>query len=266
MKTDWRLVVLAFAAIAAVSGCSRSADTPTSPTENAGQSSSALAALADPEVAIFNVTGADTSSGGRGPCEFNQATGQFVCPDQTRDGITFTMRFTLYDAGGNVLSAFDRTRVASIKTETTASGTTARSGASVTINRSGVMVTSGLGPGSTTHTLNGSEHGTVASTMTTADGTRFTTNSTINDSTASLVVPVRNSRDDHAYPLSGVRVHATETTTTRGSTSRTVTTRRQETFNGTNIVQVELTINGVTQHCTFDLAAKTSTCHDAGRR
>jgi hypothetical protein len=45
-----------------------------------------------------------------------------------------------------------------------------------------------------------------------------------------------------------------------------VTTRRQETFNGTNIVQVELTINGVTQHCTFDLAARKSTCNDRPRR
>jgi hypothetical protein len=139
---------LAFVAAAAVAGCSSPTNTPTNPTQNTGQSpSSALATLADPEVAIFNVTGADTSAGGRGPCDFNQATGQFVCPDQTRDGITFTMRFTLYDASGNVLSAFDRTKVASIKTETTASGSTTRNGATVTINRTGSMVTSGLGSG-----------------------------------------------------------------------------------------------------------------------
>lgn len=38
------------------------------------------------------------------------------------------------------------------------------------------------------------------------------------------------------------------------------TVRRQETFDGTSIVKVELTVNGVTQSCTFDLATRTSTC------
>jgi hypothetical protein len=40
----------------------------------------------------------------------------------------------------------------------------------------------------------------------------------------------------------------------------TLTVRRQETFDGTNVVKVELTVNGMTQSCTFDLATKTSTC------
>lgn len=267
MRTNWRRMALALLAAAAVSGCSRSPDSPTTPTQNTGTTSTSdLTRLADPEVAIFNVTAADTSKGGRGPCDFNQATGQFVCPDQTRDGITFTMRFTLYDASGNVLSTFDKATVASIKTETTVTGTTSRGGAVITINRAGTMTTSGLGRDATTHTLNGHEQGTVVSIATGDDGTRITTHTTLDHTTTNLVVPVRQSRDDRAYPLSGVRVYATETTTSRGAESRTVTTRRQETFNGTNIVQVELTINGVTQHCTFDLAAKKSTCDDSPRK
>jgi hypothetical protein len=220
-----------------------------------------LAALASPDVPIFNVSAAETSDG-RGPCVFDPSTGQFDCPDRTRDGITFTMRFTLYDAQGNVQSRFDRATTASVKTETTATGTTTRPGATMTINRSGVMTTTGLGPGVTTHTLNGTEQGTVR--MSTAqNGTTVSMNTSIDDTTTNLVVPVRSGDSERGYPLSGVRVHATVSTTTRGAESRTVETRRQETFDGTNIVQVDVTVNGVTQHCTFDLAAKTSTC---GRR
>jgi len=117
------------------------------------------------------------------------------------------------------------------------------------------MTTTGLGSGATTHTLNGSEQGTVV-----VRSPSGSTNTSINDATTDLVVPVRSRDGGPAYPLSGVTVHATVTTTTRGSETRTVTTRRQETFNGTNIVQVEITVDGATARCTYDLAAHTSTC------
>jgi hypothetical protein len=120
------------------------------------------------------------------------------------------------------------------------------------------MTTTGLGPDAKTHTLNGSEQGAIATTITGKDGAKFTTNTTIEDTTKNLVVPVRPADRGAAYPLSGVRVH---TAVTKGPGDRgTLTVRRQETFDGTNIVKVELTVNGVTQSCTFDLATKTSNC------
>ncbi|HVL67856.1 MAG TPA: hypothetical protein VM364_11385 [Vicinamibacterales bacterium] len=190
---------------------------------------------------------------------FDSSSGQFVCPSQSREGITLTMRFTLYDKDGNVLSVLDREKVASIRTETSASGTTSREGASVTIDRSGVMVTTGLGPQATTHTLNGTERGTVTASAT-INGVATTTTTSMLESTNNLVVPARRSSGDPGYPLSGERVRTATTTTTHGSTSRTLTTERRETFNGTSVVQVQITVNGVTQHCTYDLAARTSTC------
>ncbi len=259
LRANTLLPVLA--ATLALAGCSNTPGSPSSLGVGRGSSDS-VAALASPDVAIFSIDGADTSSSGRGPCVFDPETGQFVCPDRTRNGITLTMRFTLYDANGNVQSRFDRATTAAIRTETTATGTTSRQGATITINRSGVMMTTGLGPTATTHTLNGSEQGTIRSTQTTPDGT-VTTETSIQETTTNLVVPVRARDSAPRYPLSGVRVRTTVATTTRRGDTRTVTTRRQETFNGTNIVQIELTVNGVTEYCTFDLDTRTSTC---GRR
>lgn len=248
-----------------IASCSDSGNAPAAPSPSPTVQTtptSALTSLTNPDSRIFNVTAADAESG-RGPCEFNPSTGQFECPPQSRDGITLTMHFTLFDASGNVQSKMDRT-TASIRTETTAEGTTTReNGAIVTINRSGVMTTTGLGPDAKTHTLNGREQGTVVATVAANDGTKVTTTTSIDDTTVNLVVPVRSGDRASAYPLSGTRTHTTSTTGPAGRGALTV--RRQETFDGTNIVRVEITVNGVTQSCTFDLATKTSTCQRPDR-
>jgi hypothetical protein len=67
-------------------------------------------------------------------------------------------------------------------------------------------------------------------------------------------------RGRRGFPLSGSRTHATTTTTTRGSETKTESLSRQETFDGTAVVQVVLTINGVTQNCTTNLETHRSTC------
>jgi hypothetical protein len=221
-------------------------------------SASGPAGLADADAKLMAVTPADSPSG-QPPCQFNSKTGEFECPSQTRDGITFTREFTLYDEHGEKLSQFGP-NVAAIKTETTADGTTTReNGAVATIQRAGWMKTTGLGPNAASHTLNGVEHGTVTATWTPTDGTKITTTTTIIGTTENLVVPVRPGDPTKAYPLSGTRTHTTMTTGWGGKGP--VTVRRQETFDGTNIVQVQLTVNGgVAQSCTFDLATKTSTC------
>jgi hypothetical protein len=258
VRAAW-LVVLGVA----VASCSGPGSTPTTPTQptttvtTPTNSGSGVTTLADPDAKLFSVTPADSPSG-RPPCEFDPGTGQFECPSQTRDGITFTRQFTLYDTDGRVQSQFTKD-TAAIRTETTADGTTTReNGAVATIHRTGEMMTTGLGPSATSHTLNGREHGTVTATMTAPDGTKVTTTTTIDGTTANLVVPVRAGDRSQAYPLSGTRIHTTTTTGWGGKGPMTV--RRQETFDGTSIVRVELTVNGVTQQCTFDLAAKTSTC------
>ena len=246
----------------AVANCSNSGSAPTAPSQpttsqTTGASGSGVTTLADPDAKLMAVTPADSPSG-QPPCQYSPGSGEFVCPSQTRDGITFTREFTLYDASGKVLTQFGRD-VASIRTETSADGTTTRENGTVaTIHRTGEMMTTGLGPNAASHTLNGREHGTVTVVWTGKDGATITTTSTIDGTTKNLVVPVRAGDRSQAYPLSGTRIHTTRTTGWGGKGP--VTVRREETFDGTNIVKVQLTVNDVPQSCTFDLATKTSTC------
>lgn len=262
MKLIVRAALVVVLGVAAAN-CSNSGSAPTAPTQptttvtTPTTSGTGVTTLADPDAKLMAVTPADSPSG-QPPCQFDPATGQFECPSQTRDGIAFTRQFTLYDANGKVLTQFGRD-VASIRTETTADGTTTRENGTVaTIHRTGEMMTTGLGPSAASHTLNGREHGTVTATWTATDGTKVTTTTTIDGTTVNLVVPVRAGDRSQAYPLSGTRIHTTTTTGSGGKGPLTV--RRQETFDGTSTVQIQLTMNGVTQSCTFDLATKTSTC------
>ena len=258
MRKVFTFIVLPVLALSAACGSSTSTPSPASPT-SALDATSAATGLANADVPIFQVDAAGQSPSGKGPCVFNPATGEFDCPEVTRDGLTLTRQFTLYDAGGNVQSKFDKNTTASIKTETTAKGTiTLPDGSTSTIDRSGVMITTGLVGDETTHTLNGTEQGTVVTTSNKAGGA--TINTTLNDSTNNLVVPVPDRSTQGGYPLSGSQTHSTTTTVTHGSDTRTTVTERRETFNGTNIVQVDLTVNGATEHCTRDLATHTSTC------
>jgi len=205
---------------------------------------------------------------------FGDSTGQFSCPDPRKGGLNLTRKVILRDAAGNIQSAFDKTTTESIEVQTSADGTTARpGGGTVTIHRTGDMITSGLAGEETTHTLNGTEQGTVDGEWTLPDGTKATEITTIADSTQNLVIPVPARPDGPGgpggsmtpqshppFPLSGSRIHATTMTSTRGTETKTISTSRTETFDGSGIVQVVMTVNGQTKTCTVDLANHTSTC------
>ena len=236
MKAMWRALFLTVLGLTMAS-CSNQQNPPSAPTSSTATAQAtpaqapaatptqvtSLGGLADPDARLFAVTSADTPAGAENPCVFDPATGQFVCPERTRDGITFTLRFTLYDASGKVQSARDR-NTAAIRTETTAAGTITReNGNTATVNRRGTMMTTGLGPDAKTHTLNGNEQGTIATTITGKDGAKFTTSTSIEDSTTNLVVPVRPGDRSEAYPLSGTRVH---TAVTKGPGDRGALTVR----------------------------------------
>jgi hypothetical protein len=260
-STTFGIVGVALAALMGTAGCGGTA--PEGGTAPSVFSASTVAALASPEVPIFNVDAAGLSADGRGPCVFDGGTGRFGCDDRRHGNLTFSRTVTFYDASGVVQPAYDATTTASIKTETSVSGSMqTRDGGTATISRTGLMTVSGLEGAETTRTLNGSEQGTVALTGTGPAGVSFNITTAINDTTVNLVVPVPTHRmDRRGYPLSGVRTHGTTTTTTRGSETRTDTGLRKETFDGTAIVQIELTINGVTENCSLNLETHRSTCH-----
>lgn len=224
-----------------------------------------LDALADPDVPTFEVGATGANRGG--PCTYSESDGRFVCPEVNRNGIVITRQFTLYDAAGNVQSQHDRLTTASMRTETTAKGTgTGRDGGTVTVDRSGVMVVSGMEGEETQRTMNGVEHGTMAREFTGRDGAAVRMGHVVADSTQNLVVPVPRERE-RPWPLSGVRVHAvTSTNSVGGAEPRTMTHVVRETFDGTSVVTVEITTDRGTISCTRDLANHTSTCPMPGMR
>jgi len=280
MRKFWTLAPLAALSLLALPGCgsNQSGMSPSALTGTAAAAS--VATLASPDVPIFQVASADTSSAsagdfsgapkGPGPCVFDDSTGQFSCPDVHKGGLSLTRKFILRDAAGNIQSSFDKTTTESIEVQTSADGTISRpGGGTVTIHRTGDMTTSGLAGTETTHTLNGTEQGTVDGAWTLPDGTKATENTTIADSTQNMVIPVpvkdgggtmQPPPPAPRFPLSGSRTHATTTTSTKGTETKSTSSSRTETFDGTGIVQVVMTVNGQTKNCTVDLSNHTSTC------
>lgn len=246
--------------VAAAAACSQQTTGPTS----SAFSSAAADALTNPDVPVFSVPSGETSlGGGTGPCAFTPSTGQFGCPEGRGDGLTVTRTVTDRDAAGNIQPKFDAQTTASITTDTTATGTrNTPGGGTATIDQSGEMVVTGLAGTETTRTLNGQEHGTVVASSTLKDGTMLTLNSTEDDTTTNLVVPVadRSAGTPQAFPLSGSRTHSDTTVITGGPKSGTTTLVRTETYDGSGIAQVDITQNGVTRHCTVDLTSKTNNC------
>jgi hypothetical protein len=211
--------------------------------------------LADEATAMFDIGPAGTTTGGA--CAYTD--GEFVCPSQSRDGLTMTRTFAFYDAAGNAQQRPDPITTASHRTSITVTGTIRTPRGPATINRAGTMIISGLAGTETTHTLNGTEGGSIVAENKTPTGQTFTTTTTIHDTTSNLVVPVGPAAGPaQRWPLSGFRVHTSTTDITginRPAVFTAITTRIKETFNGTSIVTVEITTPAGTRTCTRDLAA-----------
>src|SRR5262252_2712895 len=124
MRKPLTLLLLAALPLLALPGCSNNSNgmTPSAVTAlKTGADAAAVAALANPETPIFQVSSADSlvagasgvvassTAGGvdpkSGPCVFDPSTGEFSCPSKTgKDGLTLTRTFILRDAAGNVQS------------------------------------------------------------------------------------------------------------------------------------------------------------------
>lgn len=187
------------------------------------------------------------------PCTFVAASGRFECAPESREGITITRSFALYDKAGNVQDKRGDATDA-MNTRISASGTRTHTSGEMTVQRSSDMTVTGLAAGSTARTFNGSESGTVSGTRT---GTRGTMTSTESFEAATSNVVKSTDRVAHPYPLSGtISRSATTTTSVDGGQARTRTWSEVITFNGTNRVQVVITHNGVTRTCTRDIAPR----------
>ena len=191
-------------------------------------------------------------------CEWDAAVQRVVCAPVTRSGMTIRRSFVFLDAGGNAQGRRTETTVA-MNTRIGVTGTIVTDRGSITIDRDSDLTVSGLAPGSTSHTLNGTEAGRIAGTHRTDRGTISTTES-FNARTDHVVVPVP--RSPSAWPLSGTSSRRSSVTAVRDGSSetRTRTFGHQVTFNGTRFVPVTLSHDGTTIQCTLDLATHRTDC------
>ena len=244
MRND-RLGVALVAVMVGLSACGDS----TAPRETSDES-----LLASETTTLFDVSAAGTS--GNGGCQY--ADGVFVCRD-SRDGLTMTRTIAFFDAAGNAQARFDPVTTASHKATMSVKGTlTLPRGGTATIDRSGSMTVTGLAGNETTHTLNGTEGGTIVHSGITVGGSPMVSTTTVHDTTYNLVVPVGRNLA-RPWPISGSRVHVSTTAmTSSGGTTvpslAPMTMRVKETFNGTSVVTIEMTTPMGTRTCTRDLA------------
>jgi hypothetical protein len=123
------------------------------------------------------------------------------------------------------------------------------------------MTVTGLEGNETTRTLDGSGEGSVRMVTTGPRGTAETTVDFANRTNA-LVLPVPAPGERApGFPLSGSVTHS-RTMVFKGPEQQARVDQFSETttFNGTGVVQVTITINGVTRSCTRDMVSRRQSC------
>lgn len=243
MKQLVRLAPLAAVLLVAlIAGCSKSTAPDMDPLSQATSVSLASAAMgSDMQVADAVLHGGCNRVGFplRIPptgCPFDAATGWFICTSTGPGGITRTLQYQFQDAGGAAQPAFDDTLTASIRIQSSVTGTTRRHGRTRTVDDHRDLSVSGLAGQETTRTWNGT--GSTSHSDSSGAGLRTVQSST---TVADVVIPTPFVQD--SWPLSG-------TITTHLVTSGGVDVTAALTFNGTRYAS--LTVNGTTT--TVDLA------------
>ena len=206
---------------------------------------------------------------GRGPfgwfklpdsCVFSIETGRVTCPDATKHGLTVRVSYAFLDADGEPQRKFDTLTTNSVNVQTGVSGTkTHRDGAATTtVNHTSDRTISGLLPGSDERTVNGTAQASER-TVGEREGVEFTAVRELSDTTRGLVIPIVENRP--TIPSGGTVIRNMKVTITKeGEEARSKSRREQITFDGSNVVKIQITQDGVTKNCTLTLPGRNLSC------
>ena len=209
---------------------------------------------------------------GRGPfgwfklpdsCTFEATTGVVTCPEVTKGGLKINVAYSFKDEGGIAQAKFDTTSTNSVNVKTTVAGTkTLRDGAATTtIDHSSDRTVEGLAPGKTSRTINGSAKGTETTEGTNREGVEFSSERIASDTTTNLVIPIAEGKP--TIPTSGVVIRNMKVTITKEGAEPVTRSRREKvTFDGSNVIKIEITQDGVTKNCTITLPGKDLSCQE----
>jgi hypothetical protein len=194
-----------------------------------------------------------------GNCAFVAATGRVTCAAVTHDGLTITRSVAFTDAAGTAQSAFDSLTTNTINTQISVTGTQTRHDSSTTtVTNSSDRTVTGLAPGSTQHTENGTAFGSETTTGT-DENVAFTATRTAADTTSGIIIPVSDT--GRTFPIAGTIIRTMTASTTRaGAAVRSSSRREVITYNGSGTAKRVITQDGTTRTCTLPLPFGRPTC------
>jgi len=185
-----------------------------------------------------------------GTCAYDAGSQRVVCDPITHNGLSIVRSAAYTNANGSTQTAFDSLTTNTINIRVGVNGTKVRrdDDTSVVQHQSDRTVT-GLAPGSTQRTVNGTSSGTENITGSNTTGS-FTAVRTIGDTITGVVIPVP--AGGMAFPTAGTVIRSATVTLTYAGQEPTTSTRREViTYNGTSAATVTITKDGVTQTCTL---------------
>jgi len=193
-------------------------------------------------------------------CAFSTATGIVTCPDRTDRGFTVKSAYVFKDDAGTAQAKFDTLTTNSVNVKIDVSGTkTRREGTTTaTVHHTSDRTVEGLAPGKTERKVNGvaEAHETVTGSR---DNVAFTAVRDAHDTTTNLVIPIVDGRP--TIPSAGKVIRNMKVVITpEGGTATTKTRREEVTFDGTNVISVNITQDGTTKNCTITLPSRKLVC------
>lgn len=185
-------------------------------------------------------------------CPYSASALGFTCTPVVVDGLTFAQTYWLLDASGALLSAWDASRVSSVRARTGLTGTLTDGATIVTIDQRQDLLLSGLR--TDTHVLDGTSSMTMRGVVSSRGVSQQVDMSMT--STLSNIVQRSGTSGTSAWPRSGTITQDMVV----GAAGLTSPLRTTITFNGTSKADVVITIAGVTQRCVVDMTSSTPGC------
>jgi len=190
---------------------------------------------------------------------YSAATGRLVCNAESRDGLTINRSIAYKSSAGTAQPAFDSATTNTINVQVSVTGTvTRRDSATAKVTHASDQTVSGLAPGSTQRTVNGTSKG-EEDVSGTSDKGAFTALRIVGDTTRGLIIPVADGRP--TFPTAGTVIREMKVTVTVTGQAATTHSRREVvTYNGTDAATIVITQDGTTKTCTLALPRGRPSC------
>ena len=191
-------------------------------------------------------------------CDYDAASGWFLCPDVTVGPLTLTRTFQLRTVLGDPMDAWDEEQTAEVQVISSMAGSINREFMEASISRDRDYTVSGLQGNEQTRTWNGTGEDEVERSLHRDGGPTRTYDMSASAIVDDVVVPHFNNQNMDPWPLSGSITREVTVTWTRDGETRTHTRTVVVTFDGTQFATLTVTGPNGTETFEVDLAERRS--------